>query len=136
MHFNIITANIRVFHTNVGELTHSFILKHKADVVFVTETKLDESIPGTYSRIPGYSIWHRRDRNSLGGGVALCHKNETRVQILEEVLPSELEIILFKIYDKFGDATLCLGCYRPPTQVNLFFNYIHEKLDFLINKHK
>ena len=41
----IVSANLRGFHTNVGELTHRFILPNNADIVFVCETFLDSSVP-------------------------------------------------------------------------------------------
>ena len=50
----IVSANVRGFHTNVGELTHRFILKNNADLVFVCETFLDDSVPKTYARVKGY----------------------------------------------------------------------------------
>lgn len=69
----ILSANVRGFHTNVGELTHQFVLKHKADVVFLEETFLDDTVPPSYARISGYTPWHRKDRNTQGSGVALCY---------------------------------------------------------------
>ena len=117
-------------------MAHNFVLKQNADIVFVTETKLDENIPANYGRIPGYSEWHRRDRTRDGGGVALCYKTGTRLQIVDEVLPVGLEIVIFIIYDKSGVSTLCLGCYRPPTQIFPFFQYITDNLDSLINKYR
>ena len=93
----IISANVRGFRTNIGELAHNFVLKNNADIVFLTETKLDNNIPVTYGRIPGYSVWSRRDRVGSGGGVALSYRNGTRIQIIEEDIPDDLEMILYII---------------------------------------
>lgn len=41
----IVSANLRGFHTNVGELTHSFAKVNNADIVFVSETFLDNNVP-------------------------------------------------------------------------------------------
>ncbi|MPC66707.1 hypothetical protein E2C01_060859 [Portunus trituberculatus] len=60
----IVSANVRGFHTNVGELTHRFVRTNKPDLVFVTETFLDDNIPSTYARIQGYSTWIRKDRST------------------------------------------------------------------------
>lgn len=51
----IVTANVRGFHINVAELTHRFILKNNADIVFVSETFLDDRVPEHYARVKGYS---------------------------------------------------------------------------------
>ena len=130
----IISANIRGFRTNVGELTHSFIIKTNADIVFTSETFLDSQVAPNFATIPGYTPWHRRDRNEDGGGVALCHKVETRLQVLDEEVPEHLELILFRFFDASGDATLVFGCYRPPTQGIDLFNFINDHLDSFTEK--
>ena len=132
----ILSSNVRGFRTNIGELTHNFVLKEKIDIVFVSETFLGESIPHNFGTIPGYSRWHRRDRNEDGGGIALCFKKGTRVQILDEDIPLNLELIIFRYFDAGGNATLGIGCYRPPSQGTYIFNFIRENLDSLIQKWK
>ena len=68
----ILSANVRRFRTNVGELTHSFLLKQRADIVFVVETFLNDSCVTTCDRIHGYSHWTRRDRrDGRDGGIAV-----------------------------------------------------------------
>ena len=132
----IISANIRGFRTNIGEFTHNFVLKESADIVFVSETFLDDSFFATFGLIPGYSVWHRKDRNQDGGGVALCCKSGTRLQILEEVIPENLESIIFLFYDASGIPTLGFGVYRPPSQGLSALNYIHDKCDAIMAKYK
>ncbi|KAK4319484.1 hypothetical protein Pmani_009587 [Petrolisthes manimaculis] len=82
-HYPYPQANVRGFHTNVGELTHRFVQANKADIVFVCETFLDNNVTSGYARIKGYSSWVRKDRSTLGGGVALCFKNSLRVVVLD-----------------------------------------------------
>ena len=70
---SIISANVRGFQTNIGDLTHSFIIPKNADIVACVETFLNENIPENYGRIPGYSGWHRRDRVSGNiVGIFIC----------------------------------------------------------------
>ena len=89
----IVSANLRGFHTNVGELTHNVIVKNRADVVFVCETFLDNTVPLSYARVRGYSTWQRKDRSTQGGGVAFCFKDTLSVQVIElsEPVPRDLE---------------------------------------------
>ena len=132
----ILSGNIRGFRTNIGELTHNYVLKSHADIVFVSETFLDDQVPHNFATIPGYSPWHRNDRNDRGGGVALCYRAGTRLQILQEGVPDNLELILFRYFDATGDATLAFGCYRPPWQGTELTNFIRDNLDRLILKYK
>lgn len=70
----IISANVRGFYTNVGELTHQFVNKQKAYTVFRAETFLDDTVPPNYAPISEYSDWIRRDKDTQREGIALCYK--------------------------------------------------------------
>ena len=135
-HLNIVSANVRGFHTNVGELTHRFVRGNDADIVFVCETFLDSRVPPNYARIKGYSKWVRKDRSSQGGGVAFCFKTILNVVILDTPIPAGLEILLLKITNKDGQGTLCVGCYRPPSQGVALMDFLSENLDHLLTTHR
>ena len=53
---------------------HSLIEEHRPEVVCVTETHLDSTIP-TYEIFPDYFNVYWKDRNLDGGGVAIAVKN-------------------------------------------------------------
>lgn len=130
----IISANLRGFHTNIGEFTHSMIIKNRADVVFVRETFLDDKVPVNYARVRGYTSWLRKDRTTQGGGVAFCYKETLNVQVIEPLVPvpMELELLTLKITDNNGKGLLCVGCYRPPSQGTTLFDYLTVSLDTLM----
>lgn len=44
-----------MLHTNMGELTHKFISKNKADVVFKHRTFYNDEVPASYAHVCGYS---------------------------------------------------------------------------------
>ncbi|MPC44516.1 hypothetical protein E2C01_038189 [Portunus trituberculatus] len=112
----IVYANVRGFHTNIGEFTHSAINRHRADIVFVCETFLDDSVPQTYVRVQGYSLLVRKDRSTQGGGIAFCYKDTVNVQVVEPPVPvpRELEILTLKVTDSDSKGVMVVGCYRPP----------------------
>lgn len=56
----VLSANVHGFRTNVGELTHTALVKH-ADVVVAVETFLDVSCVIICDRITGYSHWMRHE---------------------------------------------------------------------------
>ncbi|XP_045117635.1 uncharacterized protein LOC123508165 [Portunus trituberculatus] len=130
----IVSANVRGFHTNIGELTHSVIIKKNIDLVFVCETFLDAKVPSNYARIKGYSPWIRKDRSTQGGGVAFCFKETVNAQVVEPPtpIPGELELLTLKIIDSNGKGLLCVGCYRPPSQGTVLLDYLTLNLDSLM----
>ena len=77
------SANLRIFTTNVGELTHNVIIKNRADVVFVCETFLDANVPVNYTSVRGYSTRNRKNPLTLGEGVAFHYKESLNVQEIE-----------------------------------------------------
>ena len=130
----IVSANVRGFHTNIGELTHSVIIKNQADVVFVCETFLDDKVPPNYARIRGYSQWIRKDRSTQGGGVAFCYKETVNLQVVEPQVhvPEVLELLTLKIIDSEGKGLLCVGCYRPPSQGPALLDFLTVNLDTIM----
>jgi len=130
----LVSANVRGFHTNIAELTHSVINRHRADVVFVCETFLDDNVPPSYARIRGYSAWIRKDRSTQGGGVAFCHKETVNAQVVEPPVPvpCELELLTLKITDSDGKGLLCVGCYRPPSQGAALLDFLTVNLDSIM----
>ena len=132
----IVSANLRGFHTNVGELTHRFIRANNADVVFVCETFLDSSVPTNYARIKGYSAWVRKDRSTQGGGVAFCYKASLNAVVLDTPIPAGLEAVMLKLVGADGRGVLCVGCYRPPSQGTALLDYITTNLDRLMTVHR
>lgn len=130
----IVSANLRGFHTNIGECTHNMIIKNRVDAVFVCETFLDDKVPVNYARVRGYSSWLQRDRSTQGGGVAFCYKETLNVRMIEPPEPGsrELELLALKITDNNGKGLLCVGCYRPPSQGTVMFDYLSANLDAMM----
>ena len=106
---SILSANVRGFQTNVGDLTYSFINPRQPDIVATVETFLNENIPDNYGRIAGYSKFYRWNRKSGNfGGIAACFKKELHVQHLEIDMPDHLELLFFKIWIKANESLLLL----------------------------
>lgn len=111
----VVTANVRGLRTNVGDLTHNFALRHRADVVAVTETWLTGEIEPTFGKVPGYSHWIRKDReNRAGGGVAACFRDGLQTQELEVTVPLQTEALFFRVVLEDNRGLLLCIMYRPP----------------------
>ena len=83
----IVSVNVIIFQTSLGDLTLSAITRHRADIFF--SPFLDNIVPPVYARIRGYSPWLRKDRSTQGGG-AFCHKETVNVQVVVPPRPSVL----------------------------------------------
>lgn len=57
----VLSANVHCLHTNIGDLTHNFVLHHSVDVVLTMETWLDEDVEPIFGKMHGYSHWVRKD---------------------------------------------------------------------------
>ena len=79
------------FDTNMGELTHTFVLPSKSEQVFVSETFLECNVPTNYVRIKGYTAWVRKYRSTQGGGVAQRYKSSLGALVLDTPIPAGLE---------------------------------------------
>ena len=131
----ILSANVRGFRTNVGELTHA-TLKNKADVVVAVETFLNDTCVTSCDRIPGYTHWARRDRASRqGGGIAVCHRESLQLQQLTPQAPEEMEAMFFRLLLDDNTAVLLVALYRPQWQGSAPLTFLTEQLDTIMATH-
>ena len=131
----ILSANIRGFKTNVGELTHA-VLRNGADIVVAVETFLSDTCVTTCDRIPGYSHWERRDRkNGQGGGVAVCYRECLQIQQLPVLTPQEMEAMFFRLLLADNSAVLLCALYRPQWQGGTPLTFLTEQLDTIMDTH-
>lgn len=131
----ILTANVRGFRTNVGELTHTALTQH-ADIVVAVETFLDDSCVTTCDKITGYSHWTRRDRHGgQGGGLAVCHREGLQIDFLTVNTPDVLEIMFLRALLEDRGALLLCVMYRPQWQGSEPLTYLTDNLDDIMATH-
>ena len=132
-HLSILSSNVRGFQTNLGDLTHSFVLPLKPDIIATVETFLNSTVPDNYGKISGYTKWHRNDRtNGTFGGIAVCFKNSIQAQPLEVDMPNHLELSFFRLWANSHDAILLCVCYRPQWQGSEPLTFLQDNLDRLL----
>ena len=79
----------------------------------LSETKLDGTFPSTQFLINGFSIPHRLDRNSKGGGILLYVRDKIIVLPLNRYsLPPHIEILFFELNLRNRKWLLCCS-YNP-----------------------
>ena len=71
---SIYRKELLMCHININSIQNKFeelqdiIQKEKAQVMIVSESKIDSSYPDSQFHVPGYSL-HRNDRTKGGGGI-------------------------------------------------------------------
>lgn len=132
----ILSANVRGFQTNIGDLTHSHVIPHNPDIIATVETFLNPTVPENFGQISGFSKWHRKDRtNGTFGGVAVCFRKALSVQLLEIDMPDHLELMFFRLWLTTQETVLLCVCYRPQWQGGEPIEFLLNNLDGILHHH-
>ena len=106
----VLSAKVRGLCTNIGDLTHNYVLRHSTDIVVVTEPWLNSGVESTFGKIRGCTPWARKDRQErAGGGVAVCFKEAVQTQLLEVNTPPHMESMFFRVVLADRSALLILS---------------------------
>lgn len=68
--------------SNIGNVINSFTLRHHVNRTMATETWLSSRVEPTFSKIPSYTHWVKKDCHGRKGGVAVCIKDYMEAQTL------------------------------------------------------
>nr|XP_027209302.1 uncharacterized protein LOC113802849 [Penaeus vannamei] len=135
-HLRILSANLRGFQTNVGELTHNFVMPNSIDIVATVETSLNDSLPSNFGQIFGFSQWYRRDRIGITfGGIAVCFRKGLGIETLCISHPSHLELMFFRMWITQETSVLLCICYRPQWQGAEPIHFLRDNLDRILFEH-
>ena len=129
--------NLIVGHLNVNGLRNKFseieymVLQNTLDILFVSETKLDESFPKHQFNVTGFKS-HRADRNSHGGGIMSYIRDDIphrRRHDFEDIVKSPVETIILKAMIR--NETWLFTCpYNPNNKCkHVCCDYIDVLLD-------
>ena len=110
---------------------------NKIDIMFLSETKLDNTIKNEDIDIEGYQVY-RKDRNRSGGGVAIYTRNEFQVEYLTDLNIDGIEMLWLKI---MADKPFLVAVYyRPPNQSSdeskFFLDCMYATIDVISDKYK
>ena len=125
---HLIHLNINSLLPKINEIRY-IAERTKAAVIQITESKLDESIFQSETRIDNYDLlWCDRNRNC--GGVA-CYIRSDISYVQKDFFPNVIENIYFEtLLPKTSPLTVEI-MYRPPSQTNFLeiLNMTFEKVD-------
>ena len=119
----MVSLNIVTLPGKIDEL-RLFMQNRPIDIMALNETRLGPSIPDVDMEIDGYDLV-RNDRYRGGGGVALYLNRNSgfTYTIREDLMPSELEIIVVEIKKPKVKPLVIISWYRiPDSGIGLFDN--------------
>ena len=123
---------LSIFQLNLNSFSQKFIeIKelldlNLLDIVFLSETKIDDTTPNNAIMNPFYKLI-RRDRTSNGGGILVYYKSNLTLSKIQ--IDLDFELISFKIaLSKNKKCSFLLG-YRPPSdKEDKFLDNLESKL--------
>ena len=131
--------SLKICHANIRGLNNSKLrsiqtsLSDKFDIITLSETFLNASTSNTDLQLPGFHSIIRRDRQTMGGGVAVYIKETIAFKrVIESECPN-LEQIWLQLYTKEGKIMIC-NVYRPPNFSN-FWDLIDNNIDNVKGDH-
>ena len=128
-------AQLRIGHLNVRSLTNKldevnlFLHDNDLDLLCLSETWLTPQILDSFLVFPGYGIV-RRDRDGRrGGGVAIVHRVEMKLDRLTLPPDGPLETLWVSVSWRGGRPTTVGVIYRPPdSPVTPSLEHLHNQL--------
>ena len=106
--------NISSLRNKFGFLS-SQITKY-ADILLLSEIKLDYSFPTAQFLLNGFCKPYRLDRNSNGGGILLYVRDDIPLQLLTDYKIKD-HLDLFSVEVIIRKKTWLLGCYYNPHKI-------------------
>ena len=101
-----------------------------ADVLVITETKLDDTFLTSQFLVTGFFVPYRLDRNRNEGGIMIFIRDYILSRVLtKHVFPDDIEDLFIEL--NFRKVKwLLFGTYHPPTQSDsYYFNNLDKALD-------
>ena len=95
--------NVIIGYLNINSIRNKFEMLSMSvaqyvDILMLSETKLDSTFPSIQFLINGFSVPHRLDRNSKGGGILLHVSDKIIVLPLSRYsLPLHTELLFFEL---------------------------------------
>ena len=126
----VIFANL-----NINSLPNKFdqlreIVLIYADVLVVTEAKLDDTFLTSQYLVTGFSVPYRLDRNRNRDGIMICTRDDIPNRVLtKRVFPDDIEGLFIELNFR-KTKWLLFGTYHPPTQSD---SYYFNNLDKALN---
>ncbi len=121
-----------LFSLNINSLRNKIVQLHaeladEVNIIALTETKIDNTIPDANVLVPGFNQIFRKDLTINSGGVCLQLKNEIIGTRMLELEQPDLELLWVKL--TYGHSSYIVGvCYRNPAHPVSYWEKLLENL--------
>ena len=106
------------------------MVKYKANILVLTETKIDPSFQNQQFHIEGFCLPYRLERNKHGGGVLVYIRGDIPSKILKKTfLLDDIEGIFIELNLRKYKWLLCATYHLPNKKDNYFFNHLGKAID-------
>ena len=120
--FKVMSLNVFSLLPHIDEL-RILAADERPHVIGINETKIDSAIDDSHIAIDEYDvIW--KDRDSVGGGVALYVHKSVDFKRCDDLINSDIEAISAKIKIVYYKPFLVTSIYRPPGKPVAYFHDI------------
>ena len=131
-------------HININSFRNKYVVlqdilyEKLADILVISETKLDASFPNAQFHVEGYKLY-RKDRDSNGGGVIIYIRSDLTSRQRTDLETDQIECISVEIL--LGNTKwLVMGMYKPPsmkpdtfsTDLQKYLDKVHISIENLI----
>ncbi len=127
---NPIDSVLTIYHQNIRSLRNkidSIIhIVEDYDIVFFTETHLDENVGSDALKIPGFNFPIRKDRNCHGGGIIAYMKNYLICKRRADLEDDNVECMWFELKTKKSNNLICI-VYRSERESHADFWYLLDR---------
>ena len=119
--------NVTISALNVNSLRNKIgvveeLIKNNVDICLLSETKIDENFPNKQFKINNYKTF-RRDKNKHGGGILFyINENIPCKLINNEIIQSNIEMIMFDYVLVKTRKWVCIGLYKSQSQKENYFS--------------
>ena len=85
--------HIIIAHLNINSVRNKFemlkeVVDNKIDILLISETKLDDTLPLNHFILEGFTPPYRLDRTTHGGGLMLFLREDIPTKLLPNINPS------------------------------------------------
>ena len=129
-------------HLNINSIRNKFdllkkIVAEEIDILMITETKLDDSFPGSQFLIPGFCTPYRLNRNKNGGGILLYIRNNiTSTKLNKYVIKNQIEAFFVEIGIRNSIWLICCSNNRNKLQIASLTQKISNGIDAYCNNYE
>lgn len=104
VHQTFLNNTLTIFHGNIrslrNKLNYIVDIIEEFDVVFFTETHLDENILDTDIRLSGFEVPIRKNRNAHGGGIIMYYRSNAKINRRTDLEHELVESMWFELKTK------------------------------------